>query len=119
MTYTLVPAEVGEDMIRCALAEWFQYDDEGNFEYITVDNDGETLFTVSDPDEDKIATFSCTEFFNQHVALVYEGGLADKSVAGQYYSWASKVNNADKADYDSYTCDFVLQILLYGEVVYG
>ncbi len=111
-------AEVGEDMLGCASRQWFQYDDNGSFIWDVNENGSRT---ISDPDEDKSMTITPLFFFIAHRRLIWEGAMADLEGGADtsWWNWASKVNGADPDDYDDWSCDFVLQALLYGKVVYG
>lgn len=120
MELITLPKELGLDMIQCGLAEWFGYNDNGTFAAVTHQDEDET-FTITDPDEGKTLTITAEDFFNKHKSLIFDGEMVneEKGAAAHWWNWASKVNGASVDDYDAYTCDFVLQILLYGEIVYG
>ncbi len=110
--------EIGEDMLGCASREWMRYDDDENFIW-NINADGTR--TISDPNEDKSMTVTPLFFFLAHRSLIWEGKMEDlKGGAGiDWYRWATKREGADPDDYDDWTCDFVLQALLYGEVIYS
>lgn len=103
--------ELGKHMMMAGLSQWSQYDDYNTF-IVEHTADGVTL---SDPDYDEDTKCSLTypEFFIAHYNGVFKRGYA-QVVAGQYINWCNTYD-----DYDDYTCDFVIQMSLYGEIVYS
>lgn len=115
------PTEVGTWMLESAIDQWMQYD-EGDFKVLTHEEDGE-LFSVSliDQGEGKEITLSPLKFFKEHKRLIWEGEMSnvEGGAAPAWWNFASKVNGADADEYDSNTTDFVLQVLMYGEIIYS
>jgi hypothetical protein len=109
------PAEIGQWMLDCALTQWYQYDDEGNFDHHSDPLTGNV--TISDPDEEKSITITPYEFFKKHVELIWLATI--DNYRHDWIDFAFKSSGADADEYDANTCDAVLQNLLYGEIVYG
>ncbi len=104
----------GQDMLNCAGRQWFAYDDNLSFKWIERE-DGQIFIA----DGAHSITVRPSFFFQEHKRLIFEGQMMEHDVHPSYWSWANKVNGADADDYDDYTCDFVLQIMLYGKVIYS
>ena len=114
--------EIGHDMLACAQRQWFQYDDENAFTWEINAPHLTGTRIISDPSQDARIEVTPLFFFLAHRSLIFLDGLngyADRS----WWEWASSTGpnaeNATPDDYDDYTCDFVLQMLLYGEVIYS
>lgn len=114
---TIDPIEAGRDMVGCALAQWYQYDDEGTFQDESADVNGETYYSVADPDEGKRVEFTATQFFAKHVELIWLATI--DNYRHDWIDFAFKSSGADADEYDANTCDAVLQNMLYGSIVYG
>lgn len=111
------PTEVGTWMLECALSEWYGYD-EGNLSH-KWHADGSV--TVKDSDFKVTKTIKPLTFFNKHKALIFNSGMMDieNGAHHSWWNWASKSNGASADDYDGYTTDFILQLFLYGKIVYS
>ena len=109
--------EVGAWMADCALTQWYQYDDEGTFTHEQTTINGETYYSVADPDEGKRVEFTATTFFEKHAELIWLGTI--DNYRHDWIDFAFKSNGADPDEYDANTCDAVLQNMLYGQIVYG